>query len=702
MILFRSDYATHQAIIDTSTKNTSFIKMAKMLKDMGIKNHAFMLVLTQPELKGVDPYDDNLDKHTIGRIMAECKTNPWYFFREILRIPAAGGRIIRYKLNRANLALIWLFMNNIHIFLTMPRQIGKTIGTVGLVVYMMYVMGRAVNVGLFAKDMTLRAENVSRLKELRNGLPKYMFLAGSNYNTDNQEGLEYKKAKNKYITFVAQNDKKKAKGQGRGQSLGIQHWDELAYYSNNELAFDSASAASDTAQEQIHETGIPAANIITTTAGQLSTDVGRYAHKIKSQCMVYTERMFDCENKEELDTLIKNSGSTRSMVYVEFGHLQLGKDDAWFKKVTQGKAPIVIACDYLNTWVHGSGDGVIGKELLDKLQQNVREPVAHTVIDSFMFRWYVDPELVKNKYKDIPFIIGSDLSDNVGRDFTTMVILDPSDMTVIATARCNKTNLAQVALCMCSIMEMLPRSILIPERNRTGGFLIDLVLTLMKGTSFKPFERIYNTFNQNAGSNGVDTSALDIELPSVRKAFGFNTSAAANSRDMLFTNVLSNAVERNYGRIYDAIIIEEMGTLTKRNGRIDHSTDGHDDMLVAYLIASWFILYGKNLYRYGLADEEILSKVDDNGENSTEAERIQKQYLRSEIKRVHAALENPFINHLQRLTFTRELDVLKRTLGPEEADEILSMHQAQKEAETASKPKGDLMTGINLLQRMYA
>ncbi len=75
MILFNEDLFTNTCIIDFKTKNITFIKMAKLLKDMGIENHLFMLALTQPELQGIDPHDPNLTEEQKLRIAYECKIN---------------------------------------------------------------------------------------------------------------------------------------------------------------------------------------------------------------------------------------------------------------------------------------------------------------------------------------------------------------------------------------------------------------------------------------------------------------------------------------------------------------------------------------------------------------------------------------------------------------------------------------------------
>ena len=78
-IMYRDDWKRYpDAIIDTKTSNKSFIRYASLLKEMGIKNHAFPLALLDPSLQGVDPHDPNLPLEVVAKIAIECKAN--FFF----------------------------------------------------------------------------------------------------------------------------------------------------------------------------------------------------------------------------------------------------------------------------------------------------------------------------------------------------------------------------------------------------------------------------------------------------------------------------------------------------------------------------------------------------------------------------------------------------------------------------------------------
>ncbi|MFR2988869.1 MAG: hypothetical protein ACLTMR_08550, partial [Faecalibacillus sp.] len=80
MILYQEDFYYQNAIIHTTTTNKSFLRMHLLLKKMGIKNNAFFLALTQPELKNIHPHElKDPSPELAARIGLECKINPWYY-----------------------------------------------------------------------------------------------------------------------------------------------------------------------------------------------------------------------------------------------------------------------------------------------------------------------------------------------------------------------------------------------------------------------------------------------------------------------------------------------------------------------------------------------------------------------------------------------------------------------------------------------
>ena len=113
---------------DLGTTNKSFLKVAKDLKTLGIRNCYFMLEIYDYSLIDINPHqcdeqgNCNLSKDQVSRIIMECMRNPWYFLREVVRIPEPGGAPVPYKANRGNIAQAWCMWKGIDSWLCLPRR----------------------------------------------------------------------------------------------------------------------------------------------------------------------------------------------------------------------------------------------------------------------------------------------------------------------------------------------------------------------------------------------------------------------------------------------------------------------------------------------------------------------------------------------------------------------------------------------------
>ena len=166
-------------ILDWSTRNKSFIALSKDLDMLGVKNNTFFLILFDKTLQGVDPYDPILPIETKLRIVLECRRNPWYFLREVCRIPADGKPItvgggVPFNIDRNSLASWYLFLNNIDHYASKPRQCGKTQNALAEVNWAFHFGSMAANFTFANKDAANNKLNLYRLKCQRDMLPTYI------------------------------------------------------------------------------------------------------------------------------------------------------------------------------------------------------------------------------------------------------------------------------------------------------------------------------------------------------------------------------------------------------------------------------------------------------------------------------------------------------------------------------------------------
>jgi hypothetical protein len=175
-ILYLKDWANYpSAIVDTKTKNKSFLHLADTYRQMGIKHYYFMLALHNPSLQGVDPFSPNLTLQQKLDIAYECKTNVWYFFREVARFPPVSGiEPMEFKANRGNIALTWCFLNHLTAILIQPRQTGKTGSVDMLTDWIIDVGSNHTKMLMITKGSDLQSDTISRIKEIRELLPNYI------------------------------------------------------------------------------------------------------------------------------------------------------------------------------------------------------------------------------------------------------------------------------------------------------------------------------------------------------------------------------------------------------------------------------------------------------------------------------------------------------------------------------------------------
>lgn len=646
-ILFQQDwtdaYGRQLAVPHWETKNTSAWYLSRLLERMNVKNNMFHLALHDTELAKHDPH--NLTDPSIElrqRIALECTRNVWYYLREVIRVPASGGDPISFEFHRGNLAMTWCYYNNIDFTSTQPRQTGKTIGAICITSHIMYFFGRYIKMAMLTKDAKLVQENVARLKDIRKSLPDYL-LNESKDDEDNKFGLSYTQFDNHYKTYIGQADKAGADNLGRGMTSPTIHIDEIGYTVNIDITFPVLLASTTRARENAMRNGQPHSNLYTTTAARTDTKAGRYAFEIVNNAMPFTERLYDCTDVEDAKRII-SANSANNIVNGTFSYLMLGRSHEWFHETTRrlNATREVIRRDFLNIWESGSEQALLRDEDLARLNANRREPTHIQIMQDYTINWYLPRAIVEDAdFRKKPFVLGMDCSELVNRDFTTFAMVDPKDLSLVATFRCNESNLTKLKLFIGEFLMMFPNTVFVPERKSTAVSLIDDVATLMVQHGQNPFYRIFNKVvedREEEAMKRIDLSDTRLAERVERKYLGFMTTSA--SRTVLYKNTLQKAVGMNAERIWDATLIRELSCLTTKNGRVDHADGEHDDMVIAYLLACWFIYEAKNKHMYGLRPEHLMSAITAAGVGIDPTYMQAQLELRRQIKKFETLIAN--------------------------------------------------------------
>jgi hypothetical protein len=673
MILRKSDWGLpghEDAIIHYSTKNESFLKLAYIHREMKIEHWYCCLALINPDLEHVDPHDPNLDMATKNAVVYEMFINPWYYFREFVRVPQDGADPVPFKIHRGSFALIWTFFNNIDIALLLIRQQGKTVVVASLLVYLIRILKGSRTI-LLTKDSTLRTETISKMKQIRDALPPYSWNAQN--DADNTEIFTYNSRGNRLVTCIAQNSKEAALGAGRGLTTARLFSDETAFTKFIRIMLPAALAAGTTARRIAEEAGIPYGNVFTTTPGKRDEEDGKMVYKMFHDGYYWDENLLDVPTRAELiDLITKASKGDRVLIHAPFTHRQLGLTDIDLYKAmaNAGGTREEQERDFGLKWTAGSLSSPLSVEEAEMVSGSVIAPAKHIEVfpNNYTIKWYYERNEMAHRL-DKMHIIGLDTSDAVGRDNIAMVITHSETMGVAGTGLVNESNLVVFSNWLSDIMTKYPKTVLVIERKSSAPTIIDSLLITLPARGIEASRRIFNRIIQDRDADDLDLKEFrksasprsEAFYETYRKHFGFNTTGT--SRKLLYGEVLQTAVRMAGDKIHDRQLADELLSLVVKDGRVDHKASGNDDMVVAWLLACWFMLFGRRLEHYGVSNRMLMRRNAANpndvefDERQFEQEQAEQEALTEQIDELCSKIarnRNPFI----KTTLDRELRVL--------------------------------------------
>lgn len=212
--------------IQTNTKNLSFIKVYQQLKERNVKNNKFFLRLYDADLLNVDPFSKYLTEQQKSKIITEIRKNPYYYLREIVRIPVPGG-LQRFELHRGNLAITWAIINSLDFFILLPRQKYKTVSIAATLSWVYHFNTNNTHMLFGNKSLTDSKNNLKRFKDIVENLPQYIKdVILDSKDENNIEKISSALRNNKIDVAGPQISVQEADKAGRGMSLPIWWQDE--------------------------------------------------------------------------------------------------------------------------------------------------------------------------------------------------------------------------------------------------------------------------------------------------------------------------------------------------------------------------------------------------------------------------------------------------------------------------------------------
>jgi len=592
-----------------NTANKSYIDMYYYLKASGRRNCKFHLLLLDPDLAYIDPHDPNLSTQMKRKVFIECQRNFFYFQREVVRVPSSGGPYIRYILNRGNLASSYLFLLNLNTYQEQARQTGKTVGAEVEYCWVYNFGSRNASIVVLNKKHDDAKRNLGDIKNLIKALPSYLRfdqvfgVDGSKLKgRDSMTYLQHKINYNKIEAIPMARDRGSAVSLLRGRTITNAWIDEAAFFKFLEESLQNGTPALLKAFMNCRLNGAPHGLKLTSTPGFLSDETGQYMYGLIQEMTVFTEDWYDYSLADITELLRKNKKSM--YVYVKTTYQQLGLGQEWLDEVirSQNNKWTDIRREFLLEWATTSETCPFNEQELKNIERFIRKPLKQVYINKFyLFNIYKDYQASASTFRPL---IGVDVAAGYGRDSSSIVISDSKTTELLAEFTCNWIDPLDLGVLVHDLVtNFMPKALVTIERNGVGtGTIARLVKSKIKRNLY--FEMKEKVLEENLGKKSTRKAWV--------KSYGLHSSKDIRENLM---EILSTRVKHHYDKIYSENIFSQIKTLeTKRNGRIEHSSNAHDDTIFAWVLSLYPLYYGVGVKENWNISIPTLNTADDEAE----------------------------------------------------------------------------------------
>jgi hypothetical protein len=381
----------------------------------------------------------------------------------------------------------------------------------------------------------------------------------------------------------------KADAMARGKTAQILWFDEIAFLFFNKAIVEAAIPAFNKAAERAQVYGMPFGMHITTTPGDLGSAHGAYAYKFMQDSIKFKETMYD-EKPKKVIRMVNNSKDKMAFLFIQFSYLELGYDDDWLYRNTKSLDRVKARREYLLEWINTNGNSPFETDDVELIADLAleRAKIARDVKINKHFSMTVYGEY-RGK---LPVVISVDVSQGLGRDSSAIVVIHPETMQPMAIFKSNKISQPDLKRVIVKlIVEHYPNSILTVENNSIGGPLIEeLKETVVKRNLYR--EKRTKTVESGSGTRDA-SKRRKVEM----LYYGHNVNATTRPQ---MTNLLETLVSYNRSLLGYPELSDEIKFMEYRNGRIQHSSNTHDDVTFAYLGGLHIIQHGKNMAGRGI------------------------------------------------------------------------------------------------------
>ena len=320
----------------------------------------------------------------------------------------------------------------------------------------------------------------------------------------------------------------------------------------------------------------------------MTTDEGLEAYNTKESATPFDESFYDFD----LDKLnsVKKSNTNSSFFYMKFTYQQLGSGSDYFAEMVRDlkRDWVAIRREVLLEWSKSSSNSPFRQQDLDIVEKMImKEPIYKVPLMNGLYFLNMYKPMDVTMSRKFPPIIGVDVSGGYQRDSSAITIIDSRTTDVVADLNCNYISTNDLTKVIYElVVKYMPNAIVNIEQNGVG---IGVISTL-KNSKIK--RNLYFEIKDRVIEERFNGMKL-VKKTTKAKVFGFYESKS--SRETLM-EILRDRMENHKRRFISPIIFNELTTLeAKKNGRIEHADNYHDDQVFSYLMALYVWYEGKDL-----------------------------------------------------------------------------------------------------------
>lgn len=344
--------------------------------------------------------------------------------------------------------------------------------------------------------------------------------------------------------------------------------------------------------------------------GDLDSQSGQDALKIIENTCKFQEQFYDWSVSRDkgIDAVKEyiQTNSTNGIVYIEYQYKQLGKDEAWFKRICQLiDNPLKVKREVFLKRMRGSSESPYEPEDLALIEEK-KGKIKEEIFINGLFKLDIYKQLIKERI----YFVGVDIADGygAGRDNSTVIIFDPYDLEPVAEFKSPYINPIQFGNFLISLIRKhIPRGILCIERNRGAA-----IIAQIKQSQAAP--NLYFDKKKDLVGGDIDEK-LDpkgfLQREAERSRY-YGIYTGQESRKVMFGLLEVHVREFKDKFVTETLINELMSLVKTKTGRIEAAPGFHDDMVLAYLMCLYVYYHGNNLHKYGFVKGALPSDEERN------------------------------------------------------------------------------------------